>query len=154
MARSRLPVPVSPPLPRAALVLALIAVSAPAGATDVVVRVSGVVGRAGAVRVGICLPPEYEHRRCSRNAAAAARPGTVEVTVLGVPAGRYAVIAHHDRAGDREVHTNWLGIPTDGVGVSRNAEGRFGPPGFDQVALDITGARVVVDITLRQEPEE
>ncbi len=154
MARPRLPGLVSASVRRAALIAALLSASPLARATDVVVRVSGIVGSAGSVRVGVCLPPEYARRHCGHNAAAASSPGTVEVTVPGVPPGQYAVIAHHDRTGDGVVHTNWLGIPIDGVGVSRNAEGRFGPPSFDQVVLDIAGPRIVVDIMLRQEPAE
>jgi len=137
-----------------AAVVALLSATVSAQATDVVVRVSAVVGSAGALRVAVCLPPEYAARRCGHNAAAASRSGTVEVTVPGVPPGRYAVIAHHDRTGEGVVHTNWLGIPIDGVGVSRNVEGRFGPPSFDEVALEIAGPKYLVDITLRQEPAE
>jgi uncharacterized protein (DUF2141 family) len=76
----------------------------------------------------------------------------MSVTVPNVAPGRYAVIAHHDRDDDGRVNTNWLGIPIEGVGVSRNATGRFGPPGFDDVAVDITGDRMTFDIVLRQEP--
>jgi len=141
-------------LRRAALVAALLSASAPARATDVIVRVSGIIGSAGVVRVAVCLPAEYVARHCARGAAIPSRPGTIEATVPSVPPGRYAVIAHHDRTGDGVVHTNWLGIPLDGVGVSRNATGRFGPPSFDEVALEIAGPKYLVDITLRQEPAE
>lgn len=135
-----------------ALLLLLLA-PASARATDVLVQVSGVVGERGVVRVAICLPAEYAARHCARGALAPARPGTVAVLVPDVPPGRYAIMVHHDRAGDGVVHTNWIGIPTDGVGVSRNATGRFGPPGFDQAALDISGQHATVDIALRQEPQ-
>lgn len=124
-----------------------------ARATDVLVRVSGVVGQQGVVRVAVCLPAEYATKTCTRGALAPARPGTADVLVRDVPPGRYAVLVHHDRAGDGVVHTNWLGIPIDGVGVSRNAIGHFGPPGFDQAALDVTGPHVTVEIALRREPE-
>jgi uncharacterized protein (DUF2141 family) len=154
MARSRLSRRVNLFLRCATLVALLLSASAPARATDVIVRVSGIIGSAGVVRMAVCLPAEYAERHCTHGAATPSRPGTIEASVPGVPPGRYAVIAHHDRTGDGVVHTNWLGIPLDGVGVSRNATGRFGPPSFDQVALDITGSRFVVDIVLRQEPAE
>lgn len=140
---------------RAALLLTIL-VSLPtcAWATDVLVRVSGVIGHRGVVRVAVCLPAEYASKTCTRGALAPARPGMAEVLVRDVPPGRYAVLAHHDRVGDGVVHTNWLGIPIDGVGVSRNVEGRFGPPAFDQAALEIAGPRATVEIALRREPEQ
>ena len=131
--------------------LALLGSSAPAMATDIVVRVAGVVGDAGFVRVGVCLKSEYP-KRCRHGALAPARAGTVEVTVPVIAPGRYALLAHHDRAGDGVVHTDWFGIPTDGVGISRDAIGRFGLPGFEAAAIDIAGPRAVVEIALRREP--
>ena len=123
-----------------------------AAATDVVVQVSGIVGSLGVVRVAVCRPQEYEAARCRYKTQDAAQPGELALIVHDVPPGRYAVIAHHDRKGDGVVRKNWLGIPIDGVGVSRNVQGFFGPPEFDRVAIDLAGDSVTVAITLKQEP--
>ncbi len=48
-----------------------------------------------------------------------------------LPAGTYAVSVHHDENNDRKVNTNWIGIPNEGLGVSNDAKGNFGPPKFD-----------------------
>ena len=129
-----------------------LAVAGAAQATEVIARVGGVVGSAGTVRVSVCDATEYRLRVCRLNALAPARPGVVEVRVANVPPGEYAVIAHHDRVGDGVVHTDWLGIPTDGVGVSRNAVGWLGPPGWSAAMLSVGGATLLLEITLRQEP--
>ena len=131
---------------------ALGSLPSPAAATDVVVRVSGIVGSVGVVRVAVCRLQEYEAARCSYKTQQPAQPGELALVVHDVPPGRYAVIAHHDRAGDGVVRKNWLGIPTDGVGVSRNVQGFFGPPEFDRVAIDLSGGSITVPITLKQEP--
>jgi uncharacterized protein (DUF2141 family) len=136
----------------AALALLLVGVPGRARATDVVAQVSGVIGGLGSLRVGVCTAEEYQSRKCSYTAQVPAQPGSMSITVPNVTPGRYAVIAHHDRDDNGRVKTNWLGIPIEGVGVSRNAMGRLGPPGFDEVAVDIAGDRMTFDIILRQEP--
>lgn len=42
----------------------------------------------------------------------------------------YAVSVVHDEDGNGEMDTNFLGMPKEGVGVSNNAKGSFGPPKF------------------------
>ncbi len=41
--------------------------------------------------------------------------------------GTYAVTAFHDENFNRKLDTNWLGIPTEGVGVSGEIRGFLGP---------------------------
>lgn len=51
-------------------------------------------------------------------------------------AGRYAVAVWHDVDGDAKLDANFLGIPSEPVGSSNNAKGRFGPPKFKDAAFD------------------
>jgi len=53
-----------------------------------------------------------------------------------VKAGRYAVALWHDVNNDGKVDSNWLGIPTEPVGASNNAKGRFGPPKFASASFE------------------
>jgi uncharacterized protein (DUF2141 family) len=48
-----------------------------------------------------------------------------------VKAGTYAVALFHDENGNGKLDTNFIGIPSEGVGVSNNATGSFGPPKWD-----------------------
>ncbi len=38
----------------------------------------------------------------------------------GLKPGKYAVAVIDDENGDAKLHTDWLGIPTEGFGISRN----------------------------------
>lgn len=49
-----------------------------------------------------------------------------------IPIGQYAVSVHHDEDGNNELNTNWFGMPKEGLGVSNNARGNFGPPEYSQ----------------------
>ncbi|HEX3348850.1 MAG TPA: DUF2141 domain-containing protein [Acetobacteraceae bacterium] len=135
------------------LLLALIAIAGEAHATDLVVQVSPVVGSQGSLRLEVCTEQEYPTQQCAIRARVPARAGAMTVTLNGIPPGRYAVLAHHDRNDNGKVNTNWLGIPVEGVGVSRNATGLLGRPSFADAAIDIRDKRITLAITLRQEPE-
>lgn len=70
------------------------------------------------------------------------------VTFEDIEAGRYAVAVLHDENGDGEMGTDFLGRPSEGWGVSRDARGSFGPPSFEDAAIDYPGGRVEIAIQL------
>lgn len=51
--------------------------------------------------------------------------------------GLTAVAVFHDEDGDEKLTTNFLGIPTESTGASRDARGSFGPPSFKDAAFDL-----------------
>ena len=123
-----------------------------AGAAEVQVRVLGVASDAGTVRVAVCPRAYFLKPTCPYVAHAPARRGAVVVSVPGVPPGVYAVQAHHDANGNGRIDRNFFGIPVEGIGFSRAAPMRFGPPRFADAAVSIGGALVSLDITLKFEP--
>lgn len=62
--------------------------------------------------------------------------------------GEYAVAVCHDENNNSDCDANFLGIPKEGVGVSRDAKGRMGPPKFKDAKLDIKEGNTSVNITL------
>ena len=54
-----------------------------------------------------------------------------------LPPGIYAVSVAYDEDENGELNTNFLGIPTELVGFSNNAKGRFGPPKFEKTAFEL-----------------
>lgn len=125
----------------------------PALAADVQVRVLNVADAAGSVRVAVCVADQWLKPSCARGARAPAHPGVVAITVHDVPPGTYGVLAHHDRNDDGQVNRNLLGMPTEGIGFSRDAPMRFGPPHFEDAALQVGSGAVMADVTLRFVPE-
>ena len=131
--------------------LAASVLAGPALATDVKVRVSGVDGRGGDMRVEVCTPATFL-KTCPYRAKAPSQRGTSEVVVKNVPPGDYAVIAHHDINRNGEVDRNLLGVPKEGVGFSRNPMLSLRAPTFDEAKVPVAGALAEVDITLKFEP--
>jgi uncharacterized protein (DUF2141 family) len=62
--------------------------------------------------------------------------------------GTYAISAFHDENNDKKVNSNFIGIPKEGIGVSNNAKGSFGPPKFDDAKFEFTQSDQSVGISL------
>lgn len=66
-------------------------------------------------------------------------PASDKVVLLfrGLAPGRYAISAYHDENGNAKLDANVVGLPTEPYGFSRDAQGRMGPPAFDDAAVDL-----------------
>jgi uncharacterized protein (DUF2141 family) len=136
-----------------ALILVL-ALSASSRAADLTVVVEGLRSETGIVRVALFDAERGFPMDASRAVALQKldlplipAPGPRAVVFRNLPAKTYAVSVFHDEDSDGKLKTNWLGIPREGIGASRNAKGRMGPPRFSAAAFLLTGNdRIVVSI--------
>ena len=76
--------------------------------------------------------------------------GTATCVFENVAPGEFAVAVVHDTNDNNQADTNFLGIPTEGVGVSNNAMPRLSLPTFDACRFSVaSGQQVKQAITLR-----
>jgi uncharacterized protein (DUF2141 family) len=68
--------------------------------------------------------------------------------VEDLPTGNWAVAVLHDEDDDGEMDTGWLGRPAEGWGASNHAKGRFGPPSFEDAAIEVDAGETVSVIHL------
>jgi uncharacterized protein (DUF2141 family) len=69
---------------------------------------------------------------------------------LDIPPGTYALVVLHDENMNGRVDYNWLGIPREGYGFSKDAKGTLGgAPSFKQAAFVYDGQALDMTITLR-----
>ena len=82
-----------------------------------------------------------QHARAVQTVVASISASGDAVCVFdGLAAGTYAVAAYHDENGNGRLDTNFIGIPQEGVGVSRNASPQaFGPPRYEDARIDYHG---------------
>lgn len=73
---------------------------------------------------------------------------SIEHTFINIPLGSYAISAFHDENNDKKVNSNFLGIPKEGIGVSNNIKGSFGPPKFDDAKFDFARSAQTINISL------
>ena len=106
-----------------------------ASAATVEVRVAGVTAK-GTVKVAVCDRERFL-KQCAYSASAPAQAGDTTVTVKGVPNGTWAVLAYQDENGNGELDRNLIGMPKEPYGFSRDARSKFGPPGFEDAAIQV-----------------
>ena len=134
----------------ALLILAGASLGSGAWAADLVVRVSGITEPLG--KIGCALFANAEGFPMENNGArqlwlAAETKGTT-CRFEHVPEGAYAVSIAHDMNGNREVDTNFLGMPSEQWGVSRNIRPTLRAPRFEEAVLKIAddAGEVMIDI--------
>ena len=115
-----------------------VTVSAAGGVVEV--RVEGVASTDGTVYASIFLSPEGfpgDKSRAFAYRAAPAQDGVVVLVFDNVPAGEFVVAVLHDADANQEMSFNFLGMPKEGFGFSRDARAKFGPPSFEKAAVSL-----------------
>ena len=125
----------------------LFSLAGSAGAATVEVHVSGVAAGKGKVNVAVCDRERFL-KQCAYSGSIPARDGDNVVRIAGVPAGSWAVLAYQDENANDELDRNFVGIPKENYGFSREARSKFGPPGFDDAAIEVSGETTVAKVKL------
>ena len=68
--------------------------------------------------------------------------------VCELKSGTYAIAFYHDENDNGELDSNWLKIPQESIGFTRDAKGTFGPPDFEDAAIDVGEEKLEFVITL------
>ena len=138
--------------------LALLLTPAAAQAADapLVVAVSGVPSATGRVVVDVCPERQFTKARCRYTASAPAVAGTTLVRVPGVPAGRWAAMAWHDRNANNDVDRNVIGMPKEPIGFSNDVRVRMAAPRFADAAFTRSAEHVAqgqrIGLSVRKVP--
>lgn len=74
--------------------------------------------------------------------------GKAEAVFTNLPAGSYALFAFHDANNNRKFDTNFLGIPREGYGASRNNLPFAAAPGFESNKVQLP-VNSVLQLTIR-----
>jgi uncharacterized protein (DUF2141 family) len=74
---------------------------------------------------------------------------TMTLLFENLPAGTYAVSVIHDENENKELDSNFMGIPKEGFGFGNNALGRFGPPDFEDTVVELKPGRTRQSIALK-----
>lgn len=75
------------------------------------------------------------------------------IILNNIPSGSYAAAIFHDVYGDRKLHRNALGMPTEGYGFSNNPIVRYGPPKFGDCMFLVAGPNTSIKIKINYSTE-
>ena len=119
----------------------------PAQASSLSVRVEGLRSSAGSVLVAVCTADAFDSERCPNEAAVRAGEAGRPIEFPGIAPGTYAVKVFHDENGNRRLDSDWLGIPTEGYGLS-NDPPKNRKPTFAASAFKVGAEPVTVTVSL------
>lgn len=107
-------------------------------ATGLEVGIERLRNARGVIRACLTRSPQhFPDCRGDPNALKHTVPASVtRIRFAGFEPGRYALTIIHDENANHRLDTI-MAIPREGFGFSRNPKVRFGPPQFNQVAVDL-----------------
>jgi uncharacterized protein (DUF2141 family) len=113
------------------------------------VHVSGVAAGKGKINVAVC-----DKEPSSSSAPTTARCRRKAMATMSCAcrrAGRYAGPwwPTRTKTSNDELDRNFVGIPKENYGFSRDARSKFGPPGFEDAAIEVGGELTMAKVTLR-----
>jgi uncharacterized protein (DUF2141 family) len=130
--------------------LLTLALAAPlAHAADLVIHVDNVKSASGQVMVALYDNAAAFLKHPARAAQAQADKAGTTLVFHDVAPGDYGFAVFHDANGNGRMDKNLMGIPTEPIAFSNNAQGRMGPPTFDAVKLAVPAAGLDTTVTLR-----
>src|SRR5579872_1146857 len=59
----------------------------------------------------------------------------MEIVFEKVPIGKYGIAVFQDFDRNKQLKTNFIGLPTEPIGFSNDAKIRFGPPSFEDAMI-------------------
>jgi uncharacterized protein (DUF2141 family) len=120
-----------------------------AAATDLTVLVENVKSGEGTVRAGLFNKVGAFPKTPLIRQSAEAKTDAVSIVFKDLEPGSYAISAFHDVNDNQKLDTNFVGMPIEPYGFSRDAHGLFGPPAFDDARLAVDGKDKLVSIHLK-----
>lgn len=66
-----------------------------------------------------------------------AREGTMTLCVAAPDVGEYAVVIYHDENNNHKFDRNWIGLPTEGFGVSNDPSLFLAAPNFGESKFEV-----------------
>ena len=63
--------------------------------------------------------------------------------------GTYAVSVHHDENNNEKVDTNFIRMPREGFGASRNPKSSFGPPKYKDAVFELKFDTLKLEIRMK-----
>lgn len=110
-----------------------------ASAADLWIDIKEMRSGNGDVHVAVYADPKTfpSSRGMLADVIVPARSEGAEAVFTGLAPGTYALATYHDENGDHEFNQIFWGLPVEGFGFSNDAKVFFGPPDFEEAAVNV-----------------
>ncbi len=121
-----------------------------ASAADLTVHIANIEKSSGSILIGVYDSAEgfLDPKGMKARMKLTANTDGVSHTFHGLPEGDYAISVFHDEDDDGKLKKNFMGVPREPLGMSRDAKGSFGPPQFSDAVFTLLEAGTEITITL------
>jgi len=119
---------------------------------DVLFKINGInTEQGGSISLGIFLKENFPQiGKQFRGKDVPVTNNRMEIRLEDVPVGTYGAVAFQDQNDDKELETNFVGLPKEPIGFANGAKIRFGPPKFEDASITVSpGETVIVNIQLK-----
>lgn len=109
--------------------------------------VSGFRNHNGNLMVSLFSAPDGfpdKHEKAIRTFVGPINGDSLQITFKEVDYGLYSISFIHDENGNKELDKKFLGIPTEGYGVSNNVKPGMGPPSFKEATFLLDDSRKIL----------
>ncbi|MFK5893328.1 MAG: DUF2141 domain-containing protein [Pseudomonadota bacterium] len=117
----------------------------------VTVKVTNIQSDKGTIYIGFYKPNDDFPNHEAKHIKKSVKPlnSGVSLVVTDLDAGTYAVAVLHDINDNDELDNNFIGIPKEPYGFSKNIHHTFSAPTFDECKFNLTNKPVELSIKLR-----
>ena len=124
----------------------------PSWGTPIHVHLSGIRNAHGTVKAVLYGPDPETFLVKGKKADKEREPAEEDSMTLCLAArenGLYAVAVYHDENDNHKFDRNWIGLPTEGFGVSNDPTFYLAPPSFEESAFEVTGQITHVGVEIQ-----
>jgi uncharacterized protein (DUF2141 family) len=101
------------------------------------VKITNITSKDGLVRVALYQNEENFLNKALKTQSARAEGDEVVFTFENLSPGEYAISSFHDKNSDEKLDKNWVGVPVEPYGFSKDARSMFGPPSFSEAKFKV-----------------
>ena len=116
--------------------------------TKLIVKVSHINSSKGTINVAVFNSEEDFLNQAFMEQKKDAKPDKLVFEFIGLPEGEYTVGVIHDENENGELDKNFIGIPLEPYGISKEGKSNFGPPDYEKALFTIDNSNVTLSISL------
>ena len=117
---------------------------------DIEVVVSNINTQKGNIELAIFDKSEVflQKNKSIRRYSKTIKGKRIKFKIKNLPKGSYAISLYHDINGDKECNLNFLGIPKEPYGFSKNYQPKYKPPHFEDCQFFVPSDEDIIYINL------
>lgn len=124
----------------------------PASSGMLLVEVVNLRNNQGKVRAAIFRSKEgfpMQRTKAFKTVEANIQNGKALLKLTELPHGEYAIVLMHDENNNKEMDSNWAGLPKEGYGASNDAKATIRPPRYEDAKFILKSDKLAIQIKVK-----